>query len=566
MATRALAEQVKVGIAAGAMLAVGAGYLIAKLKAKAKDNEEALNYIKNTKLITVGNWSFNLYQSFAAMLIVFAMFTTINYQRYDSKTYMVESDGYDLLHYYINAKYFDELQYFRLVPALILADNEVGEQCPGQAPIYLAQDEHDYTKKSRAHALAREEEIKAHFTPERWKEFTMDVTYIQRHFSFGMSCDLWRMLLQDHGFNGTPVWTLIARPIASIIPVKAIKIATWLDVIWLIAALAAVAWAFGFQAFAFTWIFMMVCYSYRWPHIPWAFLRYDWISSMVIGVCLVKKEKFALGGGFFAYATLMRYFPGLWLFGILAKGIYELFVRKEIPLNRIWMRISMRYYRMAFGFFLTILVLVGASVARDGIDSHVQSLKNMAAHVQPHNLSSRRQGLAVTLTYRGETDLKLIPKEKKEMVADIETGVRVFGVIMMGILGFFLYRGKDWEAVGLGMIPYFMLTTSSYYYYVLRLPAVLIHAADLSKKRNAVGLAMLFGIELFTNASEHIKPGNRYFLVCVMGLLMLLYSFVMIGWFGWEWWLGHKAALESESPTQSKSSDKPASKAPDKKK
>jgi hypothetical protein len=545
MATRALAEQVKVGIAAGATLAVGVGYLIAKLKAKAKDNEEALNYIKNTTLITVGKWKFNLYQSFAAMLILFAIFGTINYQRYDSRTYMVESDGYDLLHYYINAKYFDELHYFRLVPALILADNEVGEQCPGQAPVYLAQDEHDYTKKSRAHALAREKEIKSYFTPERWKEFTMDVTYIQRHFSFGMSCSLWRMLLQDHGFNGTPVWTLIARPIAHMIPVKLIKIATWLDVVWLVAALAAVAWAFGWQAFAFSWIFIVVCYSFRWPHIPWAFLRYDWISSMVIGVCMVRKERFAFGGGFFAYATLMRYFPGLWLFGILAKAIYELFVRKEIPLNRIWQRVSMRYYKMAFGFFLTIVVLVGASIARDGAKTHLQSLENMAAHVQPHNLSSRREGLAVALTYRGETNLKLISKEKKEMVAQIETGVRVFGVLMTALLGFFLYRAKDWEAVGLGLIPYFMLTTSSYYYYILRLPAVLIHASDLSKKRNAVGLAMLFFIEVFTNASEYVKPGNRYFLICVMGLMIFVYSLTMIAWFGREWWEGHRAALET---------------------
>ena len=209
-------------------------------------------------------------------------------------------------------------------------------------------------------------------------------------------------MIQDHGFNGTPVWTLIARPIASIIPVEAIKVATWLDVLWLVGALWAVFWAFGAQAFAFSWLFIVICYSFRWPHIPWAFLRYDWISSMVISICMVKKEKFVWGGAFIGYATLMRYFPGLWLFGIAAKGIYELFTRKDIPANRFWLRIPTRYYQMAMGFFLTVIVLVGASMARDGYESHAQSLKNMVAHVQPHNQNPR---YAAPHPIRGQTTL-----------------------------------------------------------------------------------------------------------------------------------------------------------------
>ena len=556
MATRALTEQVKVGLAAGAILAVGVAYLLGRLRTLAKENQVALDYIKNTIVFTVGKWKFNLYQSFAAFLIAFTTFGTINYARYDTATTFVQSDGYDLMHYYMSAKYFDELGYFRLLPALIIADAEAGEWCPGQAPVYLAQDEHDYAKKSRAHALGREKEVKAHFTPERWKQFVHDSMYLLRQRPFGMNCSLWRMLLQDHGFNGTPVWTLVARPIASMIPVEAIKVATWLDVAWIVGALWAVLWAFGIETFAFSWLFIVVCYSFRWPHIPWAFLRYDWISSMVIGICMVKRERFKTGGAFMAYATLMRYFPGLWLFGIAAKGVHALFTRKDIPVRRFWMRIPTRYYQMAFGFFLTIFILEGASMARDGAATSKQSLENMIAHVQPHNLSSRRQGLSVTLTYRGETDMKLISKEKKELDARIEKPVRMVSILILIVFGLFMSRGKDWEVMGLGFIPYFMLTTSSYYYYVIRLTGVVIHASDLSKKRNAIGLAILFFIELVTNGIEQMLPGNRYLLISMMGILLIAYGLLMIGWFGYDWWQAHKEAVPTAAVSESKSKKK----------
>lgn len=541
MAGRPLTEQVKVGLAAGAILAVGFGFILARLKAKAKENEAALDFFKNTTIFKLGRWSFNPYQTFVALLIAFALFGTLNYQRYNTRTSTELSDAYDLLHYYINAKYFDELEYFRLVPALIIADNEAGQRCPGKAPIYLAQDENDYTIKPIGHALAREQEIKSHFTAGRWKEFVHDVTFIQRKAGVGLGCNLWRMLVQDHGFNGTPVWVLIARPIATMVPVEWIKVCTWLDALLIFAMLGAIAWAFGPEAFALCWIFITVCYSFRWPHIPWAYLRYDWLATMVIGMCMVKKERYATGGAFLAYATLMRYFPGLWLFAILGKAVHALITRREIPVSRIWQRVHKRHWRMALGFFATIALLVSASMVRDGAWAHKQSLENMAAHVQPHNLSSRRQGLAVTLTYRGEgDDLKLIPKEKKEIVAAIETPLRVISVIIIGIFALFLTRAKDWEAIGMGMIPYFMLTTSSYYYYILRMTGVLVHAADLSKKRNVVGLILLFGIEVFSNASEHINKGNRYFLISWMGILLTIYGLTMMGFFGYEWWKGRQ--------------------------
>ena len=553
MASRNLTEQVKIGLAAGAMLGTLVAFILARLRARAEENEGAREFMRNTPVVTIAKWKLNASQTFWAAMVFFALMGTLNYNRYSEELIVDGYDEYDLLHYYIAPKYFDELGYFRLLPALIIADYEQKPMCPRDTPIYLYQDENDYERKPYRHALERRDEIKSHFTEERWEEFVHDVTYIQRE-SKRLRCRLWRQLLQDHGFNGTPVWTLVARPIVSVVPVEAIKAATILDLVLIIAMLVAVFWAFGAETFLFAWVFVTVCYSFRWPTITWVMLRYDWMTTMVIGICMMKKRKHYAAGAFFGYATLMRYFPALWLFGIVAKGVHALINRRDEPLSRPWRRIPSRYFKMLAGFVGIIVLLASISIARDGVEAHETSLKNMIAHTEPHNLSSMRQGLQIALTYRGETEQKLISNEKREMVAELETPVRIASIVMMIVFGLFLSRAKDWEAVGMGLIPYFWLTTSSYYYYSMRMTAIVVHASDLSKRRNVIGLLLLFGIELFCHASEHLKRGNRYFLISVMGLLLLAYSLTMIGLFAHEWWKGRKAGTPPDWELEPQSS------------
>ncbi|HUT78081.1 MAG TPA: hypothetical protein VM285_10365, partial [Polyangia bacterium] len=244
MASRGLTEQVKVGLAAGALLATVIAFLFARLRKRSVENEAAREFMRDTPVASIGRFKLNASQTFFAALTFFALFGTLNYNRYGSELLLEGWDEYDLLHYYITPKYFDELGYFRLLPALIIADNESGPYCPGNTPIYLFQDESDYQRQPLRHALAREQEIKSRFTKERWEQFVHDATYIQRHTK-RLPCSHWRQLLQDHGFNGTPVWVMVARPIVSAIPVEWIKLSAVIDLALILAMLAAVFWAFG---------------------------------------------------------------------------------------------------------------------------------------------------------------------------------------------------------------------------------------------------------------------------------------------------------------------------------
>jgi hypothetical protein len=539
MTSRAFSEEIKVGIAAAGLLAV-IGAAVMERKAERRrlregKNEAEREFLKRAMVLELGPLKMNARNALLTMLLLICLFGTINYHRYMVATVTDGYDEYDLIHYYMNAKYYDELGARNLLPAIINADHEKGEFCRGRAPIFLYDNGESYEKRPYDFGLTLGPEVKARFTPQRWKQFVHDFTYIQR-VSKRLPCQLWRQLLQDHGFNGTPSWVFVARPIASIVPVEHIKLCTLLDLVWIVAALAAVSWAFGRETFFFAWTFICICYSFRWPHITWAFLRYDWFSSMVIGVCMIKKRKPVAGGAFFGYAALMRYFPGLWMLGIFAKAVHALLRNRDVPLTRAWARIPTRHYKMALGFFAVIAVLFTLSVSRDGIKAHVDSLADMALHVEPQHLSSMRQGLLVVATYRGETEQNLIGT-KRAVAVELEKPVRAVALALCLVFCLLIVRVSDWEAVGLAVMPYFWLTTSSYYYYALRMTAVIIHAADLSKPRNIFGLVMLFAIEIFSNWSEAIgMVGNRYFLISWMGIGLAVYSFGMLAFIGREWW------------------------------
>ena len=556
MVYREFIEKVKIGLIAASIAALLISYALKVLKKKSEENQDAREWLEKTPIFRIGKYSFNVYQSSVFAFFFLAIVGTFNYATFSHLTGGTAIDEYDLLHYYVAPKYFDELGYFNLLPALIIADAETGRRhCGRSTKKYLFQNENDYEKKPISHALAMKDEVKSRFTTQRWSEFVHDTMYLQRVVK-PMHCKLWRQLLLDHGFNGTPVWVLLARPIAKLVPVESIRLVTVLDVLWLIAALMAVSWAFGPRVAAIAWLFLTISYAVRWPTVGWAMLRYDWSSSIIIGLCMLKKKKHIHSGAFFALATLLRYFPGIWLLGIAAKGIHALVTNRDIPWRQAWKRVPMKYWQMAMGFFGVLAVLLTVSFAADGIDVHKQSLENMTSHVQAHNLSSRRMGLVIAAVYRGELDTKWITDAKREQVAQLEPRLRLVAIGLIILLGLGMTRLKDWEAVGLGMIPFFWLTTSSYYYYIVLVSGVIIHAKAIHKPWHLFGILSLFFIQLQMNTLEHVMPEMRYPNISIACVLIALYSFIILTILLNRWWKERSIRIDSgtsprELPTES---------------
>lgn len=448
-------------------------------------------------------------------------------------------DVYDVAHYYLNAKYFGELGYYDLYPAMMLADHENGGPKFDEGNKYMAQDENGHTMQPIAHGIQRGYYVRdRQFTPERWQQFTHDMLHIQRGLH-GFSDKLWRQMLQDHGFNGTPAWVMIARPLALVVPVEYVKILCWADFFLLAGALWATRWAYGGVAAWWVALFLAVSYSTRWPTITWSYFRYDWVAALIIAMAMLRKGKHLGAGVVTGFAAASRMFPAVWMYGPAMKGLFNLprHVHKQLLV-------------MAGGFLLGVGALYGGSMVIYGPEPAVTHFQNMMDHNKSDQLSSRRIGLALGLAFDGRVDPKFIPQSRKDLVEKQRPMRFAIAFVVMMLMGWSLARRRDDEAFAFGFLPFFLLTTASYYYYVARITLVVLHASDLSKVRNRVGLSLLLGIELFSNWAETYYPGQRVFLIGWLSWGLTLYVLLMTAWFLWERKLGlNQEPLPAQAPT-----------------
>lgn len=469
-------------------------------------------------------------------LVVLTLVSGLNYARWGSRTLFERVDTYDLIHYYLNAKYFDELGYFDLYPACILADRENNGPYYQESAhqLYMAQDASGHHLEPVEHALRRGAAVKAEkFTPETWAAFSHDFLYLQRALP-GLNGEMWRQLIQDHGYNGTLVWALEATPLVQV-PVQWVKYLGWVDVGLLGVGVGAVAWAFGSGPALWVVFFFCLTYSTRWPTITWALLRYDYVTALLLGVSLLKRGKPLWAGVMTGWAATLRLFPAMWLYGPGMKGLFGLLSRK----------VHRSLLVLAGGFLLGAAVLQGVAIGVFGAEPAKVHLENMEDHNSSMNLSSRRIGLALALPFELDPDVKAhpksLPKSTKEVI-ERQKPLRfaLAGAIML-LLGWGLQKMPDEEGYAYGFLPFFLLTTASYYYYVARVTLIVVHAAGASapgpsRNRHTAALAWLIGLELFSNWCETTYKEQRVYLIGWLAWGLLVYAAGLAIWTAVDAW------------------------------
>ncbi len=467
-------------------------------------------------------WRFLPAKLARAVLVMTVLAAGAVYARFNVETLTKRLDNYDLIHYYLNAKYFPELGYYDLYPACLVADKEQGPRWES-GPTYMAAGEDGDHFAPIAGAYTRGREVKAAFTPERWKAFTHDFLYIQRQGK-GLGADLWRQLIQDHGYNGTPAWTVEAMPIVNLVPVEYLKWVCYIDVLLLLLALMAIWWAYDADAALFVALFLLTTYSTRWPLIATALLRYDYLSGMLIAMCMLKKGQPLVAGLLTGWAGTLRIFPVVWMFGPAMKGVFGLAQG----------RVSKPLLVLAGGFLLAVAAVEAGSVVVLGVDAITIHTRDIRQHASAAELSSRRAGLALALPFRGDVEPKNITKVMRRQVEEQKHLRYGIAAAFLLALGWALRRADDDEVYAFGFAPFFALTTASYYYYVSRATLILAHAARRTSWRHATGLAMLFGIDAFSNWAEVNHPEHRVYLIGYLGWMLCGYFLVMLVWAGAE--------------------------------
>ncbi len=155
--------------------------------------------------------------------------------------------AWNMFHYILASKYFDEIGYFDLYTTALLADSKAkgGNYF---SKVHQVRDMHTYRHISRKKALreAKKKGVKERFTKERWKSFQYDLRKIQVHRPRAG----WRKTLNDRGFNPSPAWLILHRPFLNSYDFKqrnSLRILATIQ-LWLFVAVFFVAWwGFGLR-------------------------------------------------------------------------------------------------------------------------------------------------------------------------------------------------------------------------------------------------------------------------------------------------------------------------------
>ena len=176
----------------------------------------------------------------------------------------------------------------------------------------------------------------------------------------------------------------------------------------------------------------------------------------------------------------------------------------------------------------------GTAIAVLGTEPVRIHFENMQTHTSAAELSSRRIGLAMALPFRGEVMPKNITNAMRDTVEQQRPLKMVLAGLFLLLLAWAIRKSDDDEAFAVGFLPFFMLTTASYYYYVTRITLTILHAANLEKARHVYGLVFLFGLEAFSNWAEVRYPEHRVFLIGFLSWGIVAYALSMTAWIGWE--------------------------------
>jgi hypothetical protein len=390
---------------------------------------------------------------------------------------------HDFYHYYLNAKYFPELGYFDLYKCTVAALAEEGRG-PQQARIRDLRSFLERTDVDTAALGARCDET---FSPERWQAFRADLRWFDSVFIGGQ----WKKVLKDQGYNASPVWTLVGRPVASVFPAEdgPMRVLARLDLAIVLVSFAFIGWAFGFEVLCIAALVWAANPLNRYFWIGDAFLRYAWFGAFVIGICLLRKQRHFGAGVLLALASLLRLFPALFVVAYGARAL------------RRWLRgdgwgHGFREFALGAALATVVLPLLAIPVCGRGTDALAEFAANIGpwSSITPTNSVGLPALLSLTSRVRepqrvGDELIRTqaqLQDSRDEAFAERRPIYVVVVVLFLVFLWKALEGVEDWEAACLGFVPILILVDVPAYYASFMVAPVL-----LGEGRPRIGITTL---------------------------------------------------------------------------
>lgn len=453
--------------------------------------------------------------TFLAILAFFSFFAWNNFMQFHYES-MVHK--HEFFHYYLGSKYHHELSYTNLYECSTVADWE--DQTPPENK--TLRDLRTNLVHTVDPASFDREQCKGRFTSERWLAFKRDLSW----FRTNMKKDGYQKVFTDHGFNGTPIWTIFGNLISNLAPASTsqIYLIGVLDYVLLI-----LMWYFVWQTFGVIPACLGIIFwgSNAIATFAWtgnAFLRADWVVASVLGLCALKKQKHFCAGALITYAGLTRIFPFALFIPLVLKFLAQIFSRRKFSLTK-------DYQRLLLGS-LSCVVITGA-VYLSFIGSW-QQVSDFLDNTKKHfvTTSTNIMGLKVIMSFRTSTlsDYMQDPLLPDSFVPWKDAVTKNFSALkyvyffisalFVGLIAFISKNKPDWYAASLGLLIPFLISLSNYDYYFLLWSIPLI-AAHLE-----IGLALMIVTLVPFYCSNF--TGNIDFKYFLISLVIFAYAIFLV--------------------------------------
>ncbi|MEQ1502579.1 MAG: hypothetical protein ABMB14_10125, partial [Myxococcota bacterium] len=357
---------------------------------------------------------------------------------------------WNVFHYALGTEYFDELGYRDLYAAALRADEEQADRWDD---VDRVRDLETYRKERRVRGGY---DPAGRFAPDRWDAFRADVAALQPLASRSQWADMFR----DRGYNPSPFFAAITRPITHALPVRTAvgrKALGTLDPIGYLIAFAALGRAFGARvaAIAAASFALSVVNDGR---LIGGFLQYDWFVATALAVAAIGARKPVGAGIALGYAAVARVFPVAVAAAVIGPAVVRAVVRRR-PVDRFTAR-----FAGSFVASVAVALAIGASTGR-GAAAWGEFADRMAIHTASHPVGEQRIGLAHLATL----DWPLADSEdEREDLLEARRPLRLV-IAGLGLAGvaLALVRRRGPEAVVLGLAVVFLGTVASRYYYAI---------------------------------------------------------------------------------------------------
>ncbi len=307
----------------------------------------------------------------------------------------------------------------------------------------------------------------------------------------------WEEAQTDHGYNATPVWTILGTTLANLAPASdtQIDLLSLLDPAYAFGMIGLIWWAFGWRTLAVALCVFATNFPSRFYWTGGAYLRWDWLFYLAGGIALIRREKYFAGGLFLSYTTLLRIFPVFVFIGPLMVLVQEYLKTRKI---------DPRYRSIIAGAALGVAVLVPLSLVKSGgIQGYVHFKQNTEKHTSTP--LTNYMGLRTLIAYAPSEAGRFLRNDRMEdpwgawKIAKLRTFRErkvLFAVAAAGFLTllWFAVRGTEpWVACALSATMIAVGVELTCYYY-----SFLIVVALLYDKRKEAG-AMLLAITASTS-------------------------------------------------------------------